>query len=643
MSVSLQRAQAARAAGAQLWYLRQTNASAEYAGFAAGLVSRFPALQTTMAGAFVADNMSLTLSPAQVAAAKAKLRNGPPAGFTQVLQVAAAPYQHSSAPEAAALRAAIVGATPTLQADLALLPSKTLELPAALASSSITTPEMQLASALSRYANSVLQPVPVVSPAAVAERPELAAGFVLDDETQGQASEPLENLNHGLEGLSAVAKQFGGEAGAGAAETSFEPLGEAFGYAFAASTFFEAGAALDVGADADGGGEAGGPGASAGSYGDPHQMTFSRAEYDFQAAGEFTLVKSTTDDLEVQVRQEPFPGAGNIALDTATAMRVDGTVVELAANASDNLQMWVNRQPVAYAGRSLPGGGTISVGPGGATVTWPDGTAVTVFSMRTFAAAGRVTCNTGNAIDLTVGVPPARFGHLEGLLGDPGAQPDDLLGRNGAKYDMNVLTEPWASAHNFDVLYHQFAPSWRVSQQSSLFYYPTGTSTATFTDLAAPSKALTVQSMAPKTAAAAEKDCKAAGITNRYLLDECTYDVGLTNGRGVCLAAADAHVQATIGGPSAKGLPDSSGSLPAPSSAPTTTSRPPASAPEFHWRLGRVVVCDPGCRRGYGSRLYGRVQGVGVGGTGGRLRHHNGDRRPRDQVAQLRPGNRPSH
>ena len=49
MSVSLQRAQAADAAGAQLWYLRQTNASAEYAGFAAGLVSRFPALQTAMA------------------------------------------------------------------------------------------------------------------------------------------------------------------------------------------------------------------------------------------------------------------------------------------------------------------------------------------------------------------------------------------------------------------------------------------------------------------------------------------------------------------------------------------------------------------------------------------------------------------
>ncbi len=577
MGVSLRRAQAASAAGAQLWYLRQTNASAEYAGLAAGLVSGFPALQTTMARAFVADKMSLTLTPAQVAAAKAKLRHGPPAAFTQVLEVAAAPYQHSSAPEAAALRAAILGATPTLQAELAHLPSTALVLPAVFASSSITVPEVRLASALTSYANSILQPVPGAAPAAVAERPELGAGFVLDGETQGQATEALERLHDALEGLSALAKQFGGEAGEGAAETSFEPLGEAFGYASAASAFFEAGAALDQGADA-GGGEAGGQGASAGSYGDPHQRTFSGAEYDFQAAGEFTLVKSTTDDLEVQVRQEPFPGAGSIAVDTATAMRVNGTVVELAANRSDNLQLWVNRQPVAAADRTLAGGGKISFGPGGATVTWPDGTAVSVFSMSTLAASERVTCNTSNAINLSVTVPPARFGHLEGLLGDPGAPPDELLGGNGAKYNMNVLSLPWGSTHNFDVLYHQFAPSWRVSQQSSLFYYPKGTSTATFTHLNAPNKALTVQSMAPKTAVVAEKDCQAAGITNRYLLNECIYDVGLSNGRGACFAVADAHVQATIGGPSAKGLPDSSGSLPASSSASTTTTAPPRTA-----------------------------------------------------------------
>ena len=104
------------------------------------------------------------------------------------------------------------------------------------------------------------------------------------------------------------------------------------------------------------------------------------------------------------------------------------------------------------------------------------------------------------------------------------------------------------------MLYHQFAQSWRISQQSSLFYYPKGQSTATFTDLAFPSKALTVASLSPKTVAAAEKDCKAEGITNSYLLSDCVYDLGLTGGRDLCLAGAEARVQAATGGPTATGL-----------------------------------------------------------------------------------------
>ncbi len=116
----------------------------------------------------------------------------------------------------------------------------------------------------------------------------------------------------------------------------------------------------------------------------PHQLTFSGADYDFQAAGEFTLVKSTTDDLDIQVRQQPFPGAASIAVDTATAMRVGNTIVELAVNASGDLQLWVDRHAVAYASRALGGGGELSVqNPLAATVTWPDGTAVTVFTINT--------------------------------------------------------------------------------------------------------------------------------------------------------------------------------------------------------------------------------------------------------------------
>ena len=164
-----------------------------------------------------------------------------------------------------------------------------------------------------------------------------------------------------------------------------------------------------------------------------------------------------------------------------------------------------------------------------------------------------------------------RSGHLEGLLGDAGEPLEQIVGGNGAVYSMDELADPWASVHDFDLLYHQFAQSWRISQQSSLFYYPKGESTATFTDLSFPSKALTVAALTPKTVAAAERDCKAEGITNRYLLADCVYDVGLTGGRGVCLAGGDARVQATTGGPIASDLPESSGTLP-PSSSPATTT-----------------------------------------------------------------------
>ena len=104
----------------------------------------------------------------------------------------------------------------------------------------------------------------------------------------------------------------------------------------------------------------------------------------------------------------------------------------------------------------------------------------------------------GDDINVMVKVAPSRAGHLEGLLGDPGEAYDQLVGGNGVIYSMDQLAFPSDSVSNFDVLYHQFAQSWRISQQSSLFYYPKGQSTATFTDLAFPSKALTVASLTPE-------------------------------------------------------------------------------------------------------------------------------------------------
>jgi hypothetical protein len=577
MRVSLDRAQAAASASAQLPLVRQTNASAEYALAASRLVGSFPALQATVVRAFVADKMSLTLTPAQFAAAKAKLLRGLPASFTHLLNVAAAAYQPSTVLEVVALRAAIVNTEPVEQA-LANVSPKTLVLPAALGSSSLTGPEVRLSVALKNFAETILQPVRASALGGAARGIEPDARFVANGEGNPSFTEALgETLHLATDAAEATVDgaKASGEAGAEAAE-AVEPLSEGLGYAFSFVAFQEANAAFGEGAAAGaGGGEGTGSSEGAASYGEPHEETFSGAGYVFQAAGEFTLVKSTTDDLDIQIREQRFPGEADVALDTATAMRVGANIVELAANKSGNLQLWVNHQAVPYGNRALAGGGKISVqNPESAKVTWPDGTAVSVLSGNTIAIAHEtITCNGSDEIDLFIKVPPTRAGHLEGLLGDPGEPYDELVGGNGVVYSLDQLTSPWYSVQDFDVLYHQFAQSWRITQQSSLFYYPKGTSTASFTDLAFPSTALTVASLTPTTVAAAKRDCKAEAITNPYLLSDCVYDLGLTGGRDVCLGGAEARAQAATGGPTATALPESSGAV-LPSTLPPSGSPP---------------------------------------------------------------------
>ena len=247
-------------------------------------------------------------------------------------------------------------------------------------------------------------------------------------------------------------------------------------------------------------------------------------------------------------------------MNTATAMRVGETTVELAANPAGYLQLWLDGKSVPLASQSLAGGGKLSVSAGRfATVTWPDGTEVTVFSTVSLAVEhGTGTCNSTRVIYVFVKVARSRYGHLAGLLGDPGKpEGGDILGGNGVPYSLGKLEFPSQSTQNFDLLYHQFGQSWRVTQATSLFTYPKGESTATYTNVSFPSKALTVTSLTPKTAAKAEVVCKASGITNPDLLADCVFDLGVTGSR--CFAAGDAQVQSFTGGPSRTGCHPAAG------------------------------------------------------------------------------------
>src|SRR5579863_2789454 len=207
LRVAFDRAQAATAAGAQLWVVRQANASAQYALSASRLLGDFPPLQAAMVKAFVADKMSLTLTPAQFAAGKAKLLRHLPASFSQLLAVAAAPYGPATVPEVAALKAAILS-TGAFEQTLAHMAPTTLVLPAALVPSSLTAEEANVEVALKGYANTILSPVPASA------LPVPPGRFVPAEECgspQQELAEALHRTAQGMEGLTAALESFGGE------------------------------------------------------------------------------------------------------------------------------------------------------------------------------------------------------------------------------------------------------------------------------------------------------------------------------------------------------------------------------------------------------------------------------------------------
>src|SRR5262249_20064585 len=113
------------------------------------------------------------------------------------------------------------------------------------------------------------------------------------------------------------------------------------------------------------------------SDGDPHLETIAGYDYDFQAAGEFTAVKSTTDDLEIQQRQEPFKSR-DVTINTAVAMSVAGDRVKI--DAGSRLRLLVNGS-AAGAARHLPHEGTVDSQSRVIAVTWPDGSEAQVWSV----------------------------------------------------------------------------------------------------------------------------------------------------------------------------------------------------------------------------------------------------------------------
>jgi hypothetical protein len=290
----------------------------------------------------------------------------------------------------------------------------------------------------------------------------------------------------------------------------------------------------------------GNQGGTGGSFGDPYITTFdgSRAGlagYGFQTTGEFTLVKSTVDNLEIQARLQPFPTTlfpNDLAMNTAFAMRDGGAVVEVD-NPTSNLGqpgalvLYLDHHRAnARSGQSmtLAGGGRVHYTPATVTVTWPDGTVVDVYRMLDHYG-----------VNISVKPSRQRTGHLVGLLGnDNGNVNDDYIGRSGQMYSTSLVQGfdvYTSSATDKHIVLDEFGASWRITPATSLFVYPPGKNTYSYIVRGFPRRWISAQSLSRGQRAAALAACHRDHVTNAALLGGCVIDVGATGQRQLAASA----------------------------------------------------------------------------------------------------------
>ncbi len=263
----------------------------------------------------------------------------------------------------------------------------------------------------------------------------------------------------------------------------------------------------------------------AASNGDPHMVTVDGHRYDFQAAGEFVLLRDPTTATEIQARQEPLPGSTIASINTEIAARVGDHRVSVSI-ANSLLEVRVD-------GKVAPPVNNVDLGPG-AHVSWgtnsveiglPDGTTVW--------ALGR------DRYGIVVQIAPsdALRQHATGLLGTvvPGGAGLPALP------DGTRLARPIDDHERYQDRYVRLAGGWRVEAATSLLDYPNGRTTADYTRTDFPGEASPtgLAELGDGPVAAAMSTCTA--ITDAVLWSQCIYDVALTADGGFAQIYADAQ------------------------------------------------------------------------------------------------------
>lgn len=283
--------------------------------------------------------------------------------------------------------------------------------------------------------------------------------------------------------------------------------------------------------------------------GDPHVHTVDGRRYDFQGVGEFTLLRDA-EGMEIQARHWPVqtatpvtdPATGLVScvsVLTAVAARVgDHQIAFQLREAGDReLTLFLDGKPydLPYEGLDLgPHRVSASALEGGAASLRVD------FANQAVLTVTPYFWSSYNIWLLNVSVSHTQAD--EGIMGitPPGSWLPALRDRT------TVGSMPPGLHDRYVTLYRTFANSWRVSEETSLFVYPPGTSSKSFRDDAWPPEEgpctvkpeFEIPGANPPDGAipleAAEKIC--ANVTIDGLHEDCVFDVAATGDEGLATA-----------------------------------------------------------------------------------------------------------
>ncbi len=239
------------------------------------------------------------------------------------------------------------------------------------------------------------------------------------------------------------------------------------------------------------------------SHGDPHITTLDGLYYSFQGHGEFTAVKSTTDNFLVQARQEPYsPTEKRVSINTGVAIRSGTDVVNVF---TEPFKLYLNNklQTADFVATRLTDKTLVTKTTDEVRILTP--------------TEDEIIVNTKRHLAYVINLNQNRKGKVQGIFGNfNGNSKDDLLLANGS-----VL-----GSTGFKDLYPNFVDAWRIKQAESLFFYEAGKNTDSYSNKNFPNLEFTFSLTELNKA---EQTCRNAGLNREPYLSRCMYDVGVTN------------------------------------------------------------------------------------------------------------------